>query len=53
MDFGRSLFKSSKHKIGKSCRYGNKLADIDLEIPAERITAGLDDLGRRWPVLPN
>ena len=29
----------------------NKLADIDLDVLAELIRAGLDDLGRHWPVV--
>ena len=52
-DFGDILARIGKHKTGKSCLYVNKLADIDLEVLTELITAGLEDLGRRWPVLPS
>ena len=52
-DFGHILSRIGKHKTGKSCLYVNKLADIDLEVLAELITAGLEDLGSRWPVLPS
>jgi hypothetical protein len=51
-DFGAILSRLGKHKIGKSCLYVNKLADIDLDVLEELIRAGLDDLGTRWPVLP-
>ena len=51
-DFGRILSWIGKHKTGKSCLYVNTLADIDLEVLAEFITAGLEDLSSRWPVLP-
>ncbi|MFD3190481.1 DUF1801 domain-containing protein [Sedimentitalea sp. HM32M-2] len=51
-DFGAILQRLGKHRIGKSCLYVNKLADIDLPVLAELIRAGLDDLNRRWPVQP-
>lgn len=51
-DFGPLLDRLGKHKTGKSCLYVNKLADIDLEVLAELIRAGLDDLARHWPVGP-
>lgn len=50
-DFGEILARLGKHKIGKSCLYVNKLADIDLEVLAELIRAGLRDLDTRWPVM--
>lgn len=49
-DFTEILARLGKHKIGKSCLYVNKLADIDLEVLAELIRAGLADLNRKWPV---
>lgn len=49
-DFGVILDRLGKHRIGKSCLYVNKLADIDLTVLEELVRAGLDDLGKRWPV---
>ncbi|MBF9035031.1 DUF1801 domain-containing protein [Rhodobacterales bacterium HKCCE2091] len=51
-DFGAILSRLGKHKTGKSCLYINKLDDVDTEVLAELIRAGLDDLSRRWPVHP-
>lgn len=49
-DFGDILARLGKHKMGKSCLYVNKLADIDLDVLAELIRAGLRDLEQKWPV---
>jgi len=49
-DFGPILADLGKHRIGKSCLYLNKLADIDTEALRRLIRAGLDDLAARWPV---
>ncbi len=50
-DFGGDLLdRLGKHKHGRSCLYINKLADVDLEVLAELIRAGLDGLGSYWPV---
>ncbi|WP_133485847.1 DUF1801 domain-containing protein [Aliiroseovarius marinus] len=51
-DFGDILARLGKHKMGKSCLYVNKLADIDLDVLAELIRAGLADLNQIWPVQP-
>ncbi|WP_342070423.1 DUF1801 domain-containing protein [Yoonia algicola] len=51
-DFDTILARLGKHKIGKSCLYVNKLADIDLAVLKELIRAGLADLRERWPVTP-
>jgi len=51
-DFSALLERIGKHKMGKSCLYVNRLSDIDLNVLAELIRAGLRDLGRRWPVQP-
>ena len=51
-DYSEILNRLGKHKLGKSCLYVNKLADIDLEVLAELIRAGLQDLDRVWPVQP-
>ncbi|WP_108853274.1 DUF1801 domain-containing protein [Albidovulum aquaemixtae] len=51
-DFGHILKDLGKHRIGKSCLYVNKLADIDEAVLNRLIRAGLDDLGRHWEVEP-
>jgi len=51
-DFGDILSRLGKHKLGKSCLYVNKLADIDLDVLGDLIRAGLKDLERHWPVRP-
>ena len=50
---GDMLERLGKHKIGKSCLYINKLADVDMDVVAEIIRAGLDDLATHWPVKPS
>lgn len=52
-DYGPILDRLGKHKTGKSCLYVNRLSDVDLDVLAELIQAGLDDLGRTWPVRPS
>ena len=51
-EFGEILGRLGKHRIGKSCLYVNKLADIDMDVLAELVRAGLRDLERYWPVEP-
>ncbi|WP_417523030.1 DUF1801 domain-containing protein [Marinovum sp.] len=51
-DFGDILARLGKHSTGVSCLYVNKLADIDLDVLAELIRAGLRDLATHWPVQP-
>ena len=50
-DFSEILARLGKYKIGKSCLYINKLADIDLAVLEELIRAGLKDLAAKWPVI--
>lgn len=52
-DFGDILARLGKHKIGKSCLYVNKLADIDLDVLQELIRAGLTELDKVWPTKPS
>ena len=52
-DFGEILGRLGKHKLGKACLYINKLDDVDLDVVAEIIRAGLDDLGTRWDITPS
>ena len=49
-NFGPILDRLGKHKMGKSCLYVNKLADIDLDVLTELIKAGLTDLDKKYPV---
>ncbi len=49
-DFGHILSDLGKHRLGKSCLYINKLADVDTDAIKRLIRAGLDDLATRWPV---
>ena len=49
-DFSAILSRLGKHKIGKSCLYINKLADVDMDVVEEIVRAGLKDLEGRWPV---
>lgn len=51
-DYGSILARLGKHKLGKSCLYVNRLADIDLDVLGELIRAGLKDLNAIWPVQP-
>lgn len=51
-EFGHILDQLGKHKLGKSCLYINKLADVDMDIVEKIVRAGLDDLGKRWPITP-
>lgn len=52
-DYGPILDRLGKHSKGKSCLYVNKLADIDLDVLAELIRAGLEDLNQIWPIQPS
>ena len=47
-DYGEILGRLGKHKTGKSCLYINKLADVDMDVLAELVRAGLRDLDRIW-----
>lgn len=40
-DLGEKLSRLGKHKLGKSCLYINKLADIDEEVLADLIRDGV------------
>ena len=48
-DHSAILDRIGKYKIGKSCLYINKLADIDLDVLRELITAGVEDMKSRYP----
>lgn len=51
-DYGAMMARLGKHKLGKACLYINKLADVDLDVLAEIIQAGVTDLGKTYPVTP-
>jgi hypothetical protein len=40
------------HRAGKGCLYLRRLSAVDEAVLREMIRAGLEDLGRRWPVHP-
>jgi hypothetical protein len=44
------LARLGKHSRGKSCLYLNKLEDADLDVLAELIAVGVEDLAGYWPV---
>lgn len=52
-DFEPILARLGKHKTGAACVYITKLADVDIDVLAELIRAGLDDLAKQWPVQPS
>ncbi|MFN3171595.1 MAG: DUF1801 domain-containing protein [Hyphomicrobiales bacterium] len=49
-EMGDMLDRLGKHKKGKACLYLNKLSDADESVLEEIIRAGLEDLGKRYPV---
>lgn len=51
-DYSELLDKLGKHKLGKSCLYLNSLNDVDLDVLASVIRAGLEDLQKKWRVQP-
>lgn len=51
-DYGHILDRLGKYKIGKACLYVNKLADIDMTVLEELVRVGLDDLAKKYPVVP-
>ena len=52
-DFSEILNDLGKHKLGKSCLYVNKLADIDLDVLQKLIVAGIARSDEIWPVTPS
>ncbi len=42
--FGEQLDRLGKHRLGKSCLYINKLADIDLAVLEEIVAAGVAEM---------
>ncbi|XBQ16326.1 MAG: DUF1801 domain-containing protein [Oceanicaulis sp.] len=52
-DYSDILARLGRHDHGKSCLYVKKLADIDLDVLAELIEAGVRDLSQQYPVKPS
>ena len=47
-DYGDMLARLGKHKLGKSCLYINKLADVDLAVLEDLIQAGFDHMVKKY-----
>lgn len=47
-DLGDSLDKLGKFKIGKSCLYINKLADIDMDVLRDLIVSGVEEMKSKY-----
>jgi hypothetical protein len=45
------LAKLGRHKMGKSCLYFKRLADLDVEVLEALIAASVADMRRRYPSL--
>ena len=52
-EMGDLLDRLGKHKMGKSCLYINKLADVDMDVLRQIVRRGLDRLHAIWPVEPS
>lgn len=48
-DHSAILSRIGKYKIGKSCLYINKLADVDLDVLKELVAAGFDEMKTKYP----
>jgi len=48
-DFSNILARLGPHKIGKSCLYLKRLADVDLAVLEELLRAGHADMNTRYP----
>lgn len=51
--YGSILDRLGKHRLGKACLYIRRLDDIDMDVLADLVRAGVDDLGKLWPVNPS
>ncbi len=50
-DKGEVLGSLGKHRIGKSCLYVNKLADVDVGVLEEIVAEGVAEMRERYEVL--
>ena len=48
-DMSEKLERLGKHKIGKSCLYINKLADVDMEVLENLIRNDWEAMARKYP----
>lgn len=48
-DHSAFLDRLGKHKLGKSCLYINKLADVDMDVLKELIAAGFEEMKTLYP----
>ena len=51
-DFGSILSRLGPHRLGKACLYIKRLDAVDEDVLRELIRAGLEDLGKQWPLHP-
>jgi len=51
--FAEQLPRLGKHKIGKSCLYINKLADVDLSVLEEMVQVAVDGLHEKYETFPS
>lgn len=47
-DIGEQLDQLGKHKIGKSCLYVNKLADVDVDVLERIVTDSVEKMRRDY-----
>ena len=50
-DKGEVLGRLGKHRLGKSCLYVNKLADVELEVLEEIVALGVEEMRERFEVV--
>ena len=50
-DLSGKLERLGKHKIGKSCLYVNKLADIDMDVLEEIVRFGVDYIRKTYETI--
>ena len=51
-DMGEKLARLGKHKLGKSCLYINKLADIDMDVLREIVEDGVVYMTEHYETWP-
>jgi hypothetical protein len=47
--YEKLLAKLGKHKIGKSCLYINKLADIDMKVLTDLVRRSVKNMRKKYP----
>jgi hypothetical protein len=50
-DLPDKLDRLGKHKLGKSCLYVNKLADIDMDVLEEIVRFGVDYIRENYETI--